>query len=142
MRRKKLFKSKRVGHIALEMQIHHQGIEGIKDLTNNKVIVLLHRVVLLGHIRHCLGHILVIMHPMTIIVCACNHTLFQIQIMVHYNNWLLAIVIRLIVMHVLVLNSVRVPTSKVLSIYSRGCVPRAYLTPEREDYKECTRKMQ
>ena len=74
--KKKLFRSKRVIHIALEMQIHHQGIEGIKDLTNNKVIVLLHHVVLLGHIRHCLGHILVIMHPMTIIVCACNHTLF------------------------------------------------------------------
>ena len=106
---KELFKSKRVGHIALEVRVRYQSIKSNKDLISDKVIVLLLHYILSGHICHCLGHILLIVHPMTIIVCTYNHTLFHIQIMVHYNNRLLAIVIWLKMRHVLLLNSVRRP---------------------------------
>ena len=34
--------------------------------------MLLHHIFLLGHICHCLGHILLIVHPETIIVCTCK----------------------------------------------------------------------
>ena len=76
MKIKELFESKRVGHIALEMRVHYQGIKNNKDLINNKVIdkviVLLHHILLLGHLCHCLGHILLIVHQETIIVCTCK----------------------------------------------------------------------
>ena len=69
---KELFKSKRVGHIALEVRVRYQSIKSNKDLISDKVIVLLLHHILSGHICHCLGHILLIVHPETIIVCTCK----------------------------------------------------------------------
>jgi len=99
-----------------------------------------------GHLCLGFGHIMIIIRLTIITWYACNHMvyniLYHIQIMVHHNVRLLLVLIWSRSVHVLMLTSVRKATSQVISMHNRDGASRAYLTPKREDYKECTRNEQ
>ena len=124
-------------------RIQSQDIVGNRILLHVKLIVLICHVCLMGRFSHGFGRNPVFMRLWIIVGCICNHIIFNIllciQTMLHHKDRLLLATIWSKEIFIAV-RRVRRARSQIQNIYSRGGVPRAYLTPNREACNVCASK--